>query len=485
MSVAAVPHDVPAVRRLLIGGTGTVDEAADELAHQYGDRAGIGIAVYSRGTQLACSASIASPSRATMAALLSVIEAKLAGARGPRVVLLSLLAPGRIVSIDQYLSGWAAIGTESVAAVHRGQVTVILAHVPCFMSWSGRQLAEALVRKLGGSRPLELYLFATETVWLDEQIEAGRPCDGGLSRRRRRLQSVAELREETQLVAGYLHGQLGSDGIEYGYDAWRDRPIRSAAPARKAIALGAIIGAGPSVREPVALARAALARLTAARAPVGDIDDAHLLLASGDTRAVEALRRAVRATGEIVGPGHADQDYFPGVALAALGASHALSGAEAEACLVHYRARFRERPTWPAVWWQLRAWSALARATPSAVSFVAELADWALARQLPSGAFDTGLPAATPSFQTVCVAEGLLAAARVAGDGQRYLPAARHALEFASSLVIDEGHADILPRAPRALGGVRTLHSELALRADAAGHYLAALTALSELTGGE
>ena len=51
--------------------------------------------------------------------------------------------------------------------------------------------------------------------------------------------------------------------------------------------------------------------------------------------------------------------------------------------------------------------------------------------------------------------------------------------------MIDQGHADILPRAPRALGGVRTLHSELALRADAAGHYLAALTALGELTDRE
>ena len=306
-----------------------------------------------------------------MAALLSVIEAKVAGAPGPRVVLLSLLAPGRIVSIDQYLSGWAAIGTESVAAVHRGQVTVILAHVPCFMSWSGRQLAEALVRKQGGIRPLELYRFATETVWLDEQIEAGRPCDGGLSRRRRRLQSVAELRDEMQLVAGYLHGQLGSDGIEYGYDAWRDRPIRIAGRAQ------GDRSRGDHRRRPVG-ARAGRARSRGARPahcgarPVGDIDDAHLLLASGDTRAVEALRRAVRATGEIVAPGRADQDYFPGVALAALGASQALSGAEAEACLEHYRARFRERPTWPAVWWQLRAWSALAHATPSAASFVAK-----------------------------------------------------------------------------------------------------------------
>jgi hypothetical protein len=497
MSAVTTPAGLPALRRLLIGGSGSMDAAADELARRYGDRAGIGIAVYARGSQLACRVSLRPPSAASMTTLLALIRSELPAERCRPVVLLSVLGPPRTVSIDDYLCRWSAIGAESIAATRRGRATVILAHVPCFMSWNRRQLAEALVRKQGGVRPLELHLFPTETLWLDEGADV-RPCEGGLRERRRPLETSADLRAEMQLVAGYLRGQVTAAGeLEYGYDAWRDRSVDVESRGRKAIALGSMLAAARVLGEAgqAAPAEGALAQLATARAPAGDIHDAHLLLASctdPGERIVGKLRAAIRASGEIAGPGTADQDYFPGVALAALGSRGALSDAECARCLDHYRRRFHEQPSWPALWWQLRAWTtpAVLAAAPAA-SFVSELADWALARQLPSGAFDTGPTAAAPSFQTICVVEGLLGAIRAvrqAGSpsgAHRYLVAARRAMRFTSSLVLDPRHASILPNPSRAIGGVRTLHTELVLRSDVAGHYLAALTSLCTLMDGD
>jgi hypothetical protein len=158
----------------------------------------------------------------------------------------------------------------------------------------------------------------------------------------------------------------------------------------------------------------------------------------------------------------------------------------------HYRARFRARPTWPTLWWQLRAWSAIALLAPEvACDFVFELANWAMTHQLPTGAFNTWSWPVAPSFQTVCVVEGMLGAvqtARQAGNrscARLYLSASRRGLQFSSSLVVDARHADLLPCPSRAIGGVRTWHGELVLRADAAGHYLAALTELLHLIENE
>jgi len=199
----------------------------------------------------------------------------------------------------------------------------------------------------------------------------------------------------------------------------------------------------------------------------------------------------MKDSGAIVAPGGTDQDYFPGVALTALASKRALSEVEYERCLHHYQQRFHAQASWPALWWQLRAWSTVLEvAHVPAADFVFDLADWALAQQLPSGAFDTWSWPVAPSFQTVCVVEGLLGAVAVARRlndhprADRYLAAASRGLGFASSLVVDASNADLLPRPSRAIGGVRSWHGELVLRADVAGHYLAALSRLAELNEG-
>jgi hypothetical protein len=409
------------------------------------------------------------------------------------VVLLAALDSPRRVSIDEYRARGIQIGSETVATVCRGRITLILAHVPCFMSWNSFQLGEALVRKQGGARPLELYVFPTETIWLGHH-GSRLPCRGGLRERRGRLGTRVGLLAEVNRVTRYLCGQLSeTQSIAYAYDPWRDRAVNGESRARKAIAIAALIKAARLLGDTRASEQGlrALARLSDRRVPVGDIHDAHLLLAStGDPSAavLEQVRATVRESGAIVPPGADDQDFFPGVALTALASHRALSEAEYARALHHYRLRFREQPTWPALWWQLRAWSTIVKVAPStAGDFVFELADWALAHQMPSGAFDTWSWPVAPSFQTVCVVEGLLGAIGAARqldrplDARRYVAAVNRGLQFSSSLVIDQRHADLLPRPSRAIGGVRSWHGELVLRADVAGHYLAALTGLSEM----
>jgi hypothetical protein len=474
-----------------------VDEIARRRARRYGDRAGFGIAIYAGGKQLACRVSLRPPDETSLEQLLDLVRSELPGGGGKSVMLLSLLDEPWIVSVDEYAARGIRIGHDTVATVRDGHVTLILAHVACFMSWNSRQLGEALLRKQGGARALELHVFPTETVWLDERGR-GLPCRGGLRARGARLGSSAGLRGEIGLVAGYLRCQLSAtEAIDYAYDPWRDASVPTGSPARKAIAIAALVRAARLLGDARGAEQAlqAFARLRARRAPVGDIDDAHLLLASTTdpyAAAVKQVRVAVRESGVIVAPGADDQDYFPGVALTALASHGALSEAEAARSLHHYRRRFRAEPSWPALWWHLRAWSTIAQVGPAAArDFVFELADWALGHQLPSGAFDTWSWPVAPSFQSVCVVEGLLGAvgtARRAGDrprAERYLAAARRGLRFSSSLVLDSRHADLLPRPARALGGVRAWHGELILRADVAGHYLAALTGLAELTEGE
>jgi hypothetical protein len=483
-----------ALRRFLLTGVGVVNEIAGELSRRFGHRAGVGISVFSAGQQLACRVSLGPPDAVAMARLVMLVRSELPVVQGNPVVLLSQLDSPRIVSIDEYRVTGIRIGNETVAIVRHSHVALILAHIPCFMSWNSNQLGEALVRKHGGVRPIELYVFQTETLWLADPGFSV-PCLGGLRQRRERLATCLGIRHEMTRVADYLRGQLSPTvSIDYAYDPWRDRAVHVDSLARKAIALGALVSAARILGDLSTVERGldALSQLAAHRAsaPIGDIHDAHLLLSSTDAAGptIEKVRGTLRRSGALIAPGPGDQEYFPGVALAALASRHALSDAEYRRSMEHYRHLFRTRPTWPTLWWQLRAWSAIALLAPDIASdFVFELADWAMTHQLPSGAFNTWSWPVAPSFQTVCVVEGMLGAvqtARQTGNrscARRYLSASRRGLQFSSSLVLDARHADLLPCPSRAIGGVRTWHGELILRADAAGHYLAALTGLLHL----
>lgn len=494
MSAIATAESLPGW--LLPAGGAALDAVAALLARRHADRAGIGVAVYSAGKQVACLVSLQPPDVASVTRLLTLIRAEIPVGLARPVVLVSLLDSPRIMSIDDFRMRGVRVGHDTVAAVSRGRVALILAHVPCLMSWNSGQLGEALVRKQG-ARPLEVHVYPTVTIWLDS---TGRELasQGGLLERRGRLDELAGLRDEIALVARYLRDQLSAtDTIDYAYDAWRDQAVHVDSLARKAIAIAALVSAARWLGDDATLDRGAraLAQLAASRTPVGDIHDAHLLLASapdsGGTM-IERLRGSIRSSGEFVGPGAPDQDYFPGVALAAFASRGPLTEYEYARALRYYRALFRAQPTWPALWWQLRGWSAVVQVGPSAgAEFVYELTDWALAQQLPSGAFDTWSWPVAPSFQSVCVVEGLLGAVRVArrfGErerSRRCLAAALRGLAFASTLVLDARHTDLLPHPDRAIGGVRSWHGDFVLRADAAGHYLAALTGLAELVESE
>jgi hypothetical protein len=483
-----------ALRRWVLGGQGDISSVTAELVRRYGDSAGIAIAAYGGGKQHACRVSPRPPDAESVASLLALVRSELGPSNATPVVLLSTLSAPRILSVDEYRRRGIRIGVDTLAVVRGGRVSLILAHVPCFMSWSSEQLGEAVVSKHGGGRPLEFHVFPTQTEWLSSLGPA--PTDrGGLRQRRAAVGTTSVLREEIALVGGYLRGQLsGTDAIHYAYDPWRDRVVHRESVARKVIAIAAQVRAARLLGD----ARSAdegltsLAMLSRRRTPVGDIDDAHLLLAANappGATAIGRIRAAMRESGAIIAAGSDDQEYFPGVVLTALSSLQAIGEEECARSLRYYRERFRVRPSWPALWWQARAWGAISEfALPRARDFVFELAEWAIARQLPSGAFDTGSPPGALSFQTACVAEGLLEAANTARAGnepsraKRYLSAALQGLQFSSSLVLDARHADLFPCPSRAVGGVRTWHGELLLRADVAGHYLSALVRLAELS---
>lgn len=480
------------LRNFLLSGRGAVDAIARRLSRRYGNHAGLGISVYAGGKELASRVCLQTRDVSALARLLKAIRAQLPPKRDGLYILLSQLGFPEPLSVAAYRARGLSLGRESVA-VRRRASTVVLAHVPCFMGWSDRMVEEVLARKCGRTRFLEVSVFPTLTEWLDDD----RPqltCRGGLRVRPGALGGETRLRVEVRLVTHYLRGQLSDRDIAYSYDAWRDRVVSMDSVGRKAIALGALrkgarlLGDDSIVRG----AESALAHLAQKRRPVGDIHDAHLLLASTpieDPVRFERIRRCLRPSGALVGYHAADQEYFPGVAITALASRGALSKSECARTLRYYRARFWREPTWPALWWQLRAWGTVGVTFP-AVShdFITELADWALTHQLPSGAFDTWVWRVAPSFLTVCVAEGLLAAARAlrrydrTPTADRCIDAARRALRFTRSLVLDERHSSLFPRPARALGGVRDWHGGLVLRADTAGHYLTALTELAALT---
>lgn len=477
------------LRDWLLAGDGSIERLSADLAQRCAGLAGLGVAVYERGRQLACRVTLGAGEPDALIRLLRQLREELPVGYDRAVVLVSLLEPARIVSVDDARAHGVDLGNETLALTGAGRVNVILAHVPCLNSWSSAQFSEALIVKHGGGRPLEFHACPTRTLWIARDA-ALQTCRAGLSRRRADLDARPALHAEIRLVADFLRDKSTRDGaVAYAYDAWRDRSVDCGHVARKAMALAACRRAARALGDSKLgeMASEHLARLAAGRPITGDIHDAHLLLAGApgaDARAA-SLRVRFRSSGMIESQ-DGDEDFFPGVAFAALAGRGELRDLDCAASLEYYSARFRRAPRWPAVWWQMQAWSAVGRvASRLSEAFVFDMAEWVLARQAEDGAFAIAEGAAAPTFQTACVAEGLLAAARtsrLAGDAARaarYSAAARRGLGFAGSLVLDPAHADLFPRPASAIGGVRTWHGELVLRIDVAAHYLGGLVDLA------
>ncbi|SRR5260221_13614172 len=217
------------------------------------------------------------------------------------------------------------------------------------------------------------------------------------------------------------------------------------------------------------------------------------------SRYLELIRSCVSSRGIVLEsnlpPSSREYSYLPGVVLTALATCQQNQGvwilkpSQYRESLSYYRHCFGLYPRWPDIWWQLRAWSAIDRflPIPPVSEFVESMVLWALSYQLRSGAFLTWEWPTAPSFQTACVAEGLTTAARVLKREQsftihkRLIRSTRCAVEFCSSLVVDERHSGLFPSLRRSCGGVRSWHGGIELRTDAAGHYVHALVGYRDL----
>jgi hypothetical protein len=153
-------------------------------------------------------------------------------------------------------------------------------------------------------------------------------------------------------------------------------------------------------------------------------------------------------------------------------------------CLDWYRRRFHLLHPWGMVFWQTQAWAALYRRTGERcmASFVFELADWALERQLQkNGAFLVDYAPDGPGFHTACVLEALADAWSVARDAgerereQRYRNSWVRGMRFVNRLIIREGDRFAMPQPAKCLGGVRESLVSSTVRIDFVAHTLLAL----------
>jgi orotate phosphoribosyltransferase/AMMECR1 domain-containing protein len=328
-------------------------------------------------------------------------------------------------------------------------------------------------------------------------------------------------RRTIELLAGYIVAGIGPDGLPtYLLDPVRGIEHRQGTSVRLVAGLVALDKAGRLLARPewIEAARpgllACLEHVGAGKTqgalalPVQQnsvIADCVLLegvTAAGPPLAqhpaMEALTDRVfsmfRADGRIcrrpVCLDHAqDHDFLPGVALmaAAVVAAHGgrrLPADILEAARRWHRTRFRLLRTWGMAGWQPQGWAAICRLTGDAdqASYVFEVADWALDRQLAtSGAFLEDLSPTEPSFNTGFVAEGVAAAWGLARDRgefarqERYRQSWRQAMRFVDTLIVHPQDTFCFASAERAVGGVRMSLTRSDLRIDAASHVLTAL----------
>lgn len=458
---------------------------------------GLGIAVYCGGAQVCCQVCVNIRNIDGLARTIQKVSDELRRAAPMRpVVVASVFEALRLTSAAALTQKGLRLGDHTVVTSGPSGPALILAHVPCYMNWTTGQTLRALKRK-SGLPATQVWVAPTRSWWIHESGTA-EECAGGLPCRRQTLRTAAAASAEIDLVVGHLLAQLDSEHhIANAYYPRVDIAVHNGSQARKAIALAALLRAGRTEAvAPLAAIAAAGAADGFSERPSALLEQSHILLAMAARtqepafagllpRYLAHVSELLLETGSVranLPPTAPEWSYLPGVLLTALATCQSGMGvpvlrpAKLAAALASARRRFATYPRWPEVWWQLRSWAAvhLVWPDPAVTGFLADLVAWTGRNQLASGAFLTWEWPTGPSLQSACVAEGLARAAPIlGGDGPSAMT--MRALEFCSSLVLDDRHARLWPQPSHAAGGFRSWAGGIELRTDAAGHYVCAL----------
>jgi len=415
-------------------------------------------------------------------------------------------------------------------SVHQGDHHgVLLECVIPYYGWSREEAVRRLLAKAGIRDGLSAWATYRAATWLAGS-DGLVPLRFGFANR-----AALAIRESpsdspshwppsaARMTARYIHRSLADDGLPaYRRDPVSGTDTAQGSAARRLHAAAALGDAGRTLRRPVwtAAALEGIRRALDAADPGsaetwptsgpqgGPMASFQLLSAAVQaglppTGPIERLGRALRpmflADGRVAAPGDVarlrqDHDYLPGVAIlsfaqAARRSRSSLFRLDYPVHLEWYRRRFRlmamwELTGWGLAAWHMQAWSAVhdVEPDPAFASFVFELADWAVERQLDiNGAFLTDLSGAGPSFHTAFVAEGIADAWRLAGSigdderAGRYALSWRRAMEFMRELTILPEDTFCMRLGRDAIGGVRPSQTASEVRVDYVSHTLTAL----------
>ncbi|HOV85720.1 MAG TPA: hypothetical protein PLM79_05110 [Syntrophobacteraceae bacterium] len=413
-------------------------------------------------------------------------------------------------------------GLDSLSIEYRGGGDMLLPFVCVHENLSKEQMGEALLEKAGNPGPPHHWAVYPTATWMEKDGKVSR-VRFGFPDRLGDPYGPDRWREDAALLASYLLGHLGSDGLpEYSYDPITGHRVKEAAsPVRPLHALWALVEAGRVLecsqwcrraRRGLELCLEHVREEKGGRWTLGLADygkdllaDAVLLLAltaAGEdlrtdpkTEALASnLRSLVQPDGRVTEMPEArgmdsDHDIFPAVVLLALGRYAENTGKPfpaqgIEAALDRYARRFRLVHPWAMVGWHPQAWNALhaVSGNPAMAAFAGEVADWALAWQHEeNGSFLCDLEPEGYSFHTAFVAEGVADAGRLAarrGDlsgCDRYARSCSRALRFMNQLIIREEDTFCMANPAASLGGVRGAVFLSEVRIDYVSHTLLAL----------
>jgi orotate phosphoribosyltransferase/AMMECR1 domain-containing protein len=400
-----------------------------------------------------------------------------------------------------------------------GKTSLLLAYIPCLNSWSKKEMVEGLLRKAGLSG-LSFYwtTYATRS-WVGQSSRVAE-LDSGYPKRT--SEEAFPFRATAHLLARYIADKFGKNGLpDYCYYPVFNRSVAVESAPRVILALNALLNAAMFLEDSL-LHQMAISGLRVCCEHIRDSHDSvqlnlpetpcgaaaevfliNAIYASGERSLIEMpavrslvskLRTYFHSDGAITWQREgmrvqSDHDLFPGMALRMAAMIAQVDSPDKlppflDRHLTWNRRRFDLLHPWGMIFWQTQGWAALYKVTadPSMASFVFELADWALERQLEkNGAFLVDYARDGPGFHTACVLEALADAwsvARQVGDIERernYRRTWERGIKFVDRLIIREDDRFAMPKPSRALGGVRESLTSSRVRIDYVAHTLLAL----------